>query len=216
MDRSEDVTDPQPISRRCVRYVAGASGTGTSSRAAELQRGLAARPGAPPCLIIATDVVRAQLRAVLDRTDHPDLWGESFNLPEHRGDHLVGGVNVDAFHRQCAPILRAVEAGVAYALTEGWDVVVEGVHLVPGRLELAAAGALDVDVELLVLDDPVEHVRRFRARDVASGGQRPSAHYEANLERIRAIQHHLVQQRDHACGWRTVTDRQAGPPSGRA
>ncbi|MCW2924257.1 MAG: 2-phosphoglycerate kinase [Thermoleophilia bacterium] len=177
-----------------VHYVAGASGTGTSTRALQLQRELHGLHGVPACIVIATDVVRAQLRAVLDEAAHPDLWGESFNLPGRPGDRLRDGVDIDAFARQCAPILRAVEAGVAYALTEGWSVVVEGVHLVPGAFELVDPAAAVVSAELLVIDDPLVHAERFRARDRASAGRRPAAHYERNLDRIRAVQAELVER----------------------
>lgn len=178
-----------------VHYLCGASGVGTSTRAAQLQRAWLAE-GAR-CCVIATDVVRAQLRAVLgDALEQPDLWGESFDLRPRDGDLVRDGVAIDAFLRQCAPILRAVEAGVEYALTEGWEVVVEGVHLVPGEFELPVDVDVDVDVavELVVVDDVQEHARRFEARDAASGGRRPAAHYVANLPRIRTIQALLVER----------------------
>lgn len=177
-----------------VHYIAGASGTGTSTRSVQLQRAWAKQPDPRPCIVIATDVVRAQLRAVLDPEQHPDLWGESFNLPVRDGDRLREGVNIDAFLRQCAPILRSVEAAVAYALSEGWDVIVEGVHLVFGEFELASGDGLEVTTELLVVEDPDEHLTRFRARDEASGGRRPAAHYEANFQRVVAVQAELVER----------------------
>ena len=175
-----------------VHYIAGASGTGTSTRARSVQQAWQAEPGTRPCCVIATDIVRAQLRAVIEPETCPDLWGESFNLPARDDDRLRDRVSIDAFLRQCEPILRAVEAGVAYALTEGWDVIVEGVHLVPGAFAVADAESASVSFELLVVEDPAEHVRRFRSRDAASGGRRPAAHYEANLDRVRAIQAELV------------------------
>jgi 2-phosphoglycerate kinase len=187
----------EPARPQLVTYVLGASGTGTSTRAAQLQRELLECEDQRGCCLLSTDVVRAQLRAVLERTDHPDLWGESFDLPGRDGDRHRDGVDVEAFERQCAPILRAIEAGVAYALTEGWDVIVEGVHLLPGALALPSGVA--VRVELLVVDDAAEHVSRFRHRDAASGGRRAAAHYEANLPRVRAIQDELV---DRWVAWR--------------
>ncbi len=177
-----------------VHYIAGASGTGTSTRARELQQAWSSGPNARPSCVIATDVVRAQLRAVVERETHPDLWGESFNLPARDGDSIREGVAIDAFLRQCVPILRAIEAGVEYALTEGWDVIVEGVHLVPGEVTLASGDDLDVTFELLVVEDADEHVARFRSRDAASDGRRSASHYEANLERVRAVQAELVER----------------------
>lgn len=187
------MSEPSPNrSRQRVSYVAGASGVGTSTRAMTLQRELGSSDR--PCLVLATDVVRAQLRTALDADACPELWGESFNLPVTDGDELRDGVNVSAFERQAAPVLRAVEAGVAYALTEGWHVVVEGVHLVPGSFELPAPADADVTLELLVVTEAAEHVARMRSRDAASDGRRPAAHYESNLPRVRVIQELLLER----------------------
>ncbi|MCW2928992.1 MAG: pgk2 [Thermoleophilia bacterium] len=178
-----------------MTYVIGASGVGTSTRALSLQRELG--DSGRPCLLLATDVIRAQLRTVLDQEACPELWGESFNLPTtDEDDEVRSGVNVTAFERQCAPVLRAVEAGVAYALTEGWHVVVEGVHLIPGTFQIPDADQADVTLELLVVADEAEHIARMRSRDVASDGRRPAAHYEANLPRVRTIQAVLVERWD--------------------
>ncbi len=171
-----------------VHYISGASGVGTSTRAFELRRAWAAAPDARPVFVIATDVVRAQLRTVLDPHDAPDLFGESFNLPARDGDRIVHGVSIDAFLRQCTPILRAVEAGVEYALTEGWDVIAEGVHLVPGAYRTPSSSDAEVTHELVAVDDPDEHLARLATRDAASDGRRPLQHYAANLDRIRVVQ----------------------------
>ncbi len=187
-----------------VWYIAGASGTGKSTRAAEIEYHARSAANAPRCLTIATDVIRAQLRSVLDRNEFGDLWGESFNLPVCEGDDLRTAiaddppVNLSAFIRQCTPILRCVEAGVAYALSEGWNVIVEGIHLVPGLWSLPTRPTPDVPVavtvEMLTVSDTSEHQARFRSRDVASGGQRPAAHYIANIPRIQVIQNELVSR----------------------
>lgn len=177
-----------------VHYVAGASGAGTSTRTRELWHAWSSAPDARPVCVIATDVVRAQLRAVVERDAYPDLWGESFNLPAREGDAIRAGTSISAFLRQCVPILRAVEAGVDYALTEGWDIIVEGVHLVPGAYAPASRAGVLVTSELLVVDDADEHIARFRSRDAASGGRRPAGHYEANLDRVRAVQAELLER----------------------
>jgi 2-phosphoglycerate kinase len=179
-----------------VHYIAGASGVGTSTRAHELQREWDARDDGRATYRISTDVVRAELRAVLARETHPDLYGESFDLAMHDGDLARDGVSIDAFLRQCEPILRAVEAGVEHALREGWNVIVEGVHLMPGAYAAPDDERVRVTQELLVVHDDAAHVDRFQARDRSSGGRRAAAHYVANLDRIRAIQAELVDRGD--------------------
>lgn len=181
----------QPRPQR-VHFIAGASGSGTSTKALQLQRRWVTQEGSRPAFVISTDVVRAQLRAVLDEADHPDLFGESFDLPARAGDVVVDGVSASAFRRQCDLVLRGVDAGLAYALTEGWDVIVEGVHLVPGMY--AEPADVTVTRELLVVEDPAVHAGRFQARDLASDGRRPAEHYVRNLDRISVIQGFLAEQ----------------------
>lgn len=168
-----------------VWYLLGASGTGKSTRARELVAELG-----PAVYVISTDVIRAQLRAVLDREREPDLWAESFDVPLIGNDEgeLLDGVNINGFLRQCRPVLRAVEAAVTYCLTEGWNCIVEGVHLVPGEFSLAAVAGVEVHAELRLVEDYAAHRELFVAREVASAGGRPAAHYHTNLARIRTVQ----------------------------
>lgn len=183
-----------------IHYIAGASGVGTSTRAFELRRAWEAEPAARPVLVIATDVIRAELRTAFDTGQHPDLFGESFNLTPRTGDHVRDGVAIDAFLRQCDPILRAVEAAVDYGLSEGWDVIAEGVHLVPGAFDHPASPEVVVTHELLVVEDEATHRSRFVARDTASDGRRSADHYLANLGRIRVVQDELRDRAAAAAG----------------
>jgi 2-phosphoglycerate kinase len=173
-----------------VIFLSGASGTGKSTRAEDL----AAELG-PRVRIISTDVIRAELRAVLSSEQHPDLWAESFNVPVLAGDSTTAnGVNIDGFLRQCTPILRCVEAAVAYGTGEGWNLIVEGVHLVPGLFELPDGDELYVIHELHIVEDEDLHREMFVQRDRDSGGRRPADHYHANLARIHDVQAFLVDR----------------------
>ncbi len=167
-------------------FITGASGTGKSTRA----RMLAGDCNPARLLVISTDVVRVQLRATLDSKHHPELLGESFSVPELDSDEIVVAadgtkVNVGGFFRQCQTIMRAVNAAVEYALTEGWDVISEGIHLMPGLV--AVPEAATSRFELIHIDDSQQHEERFREREAASLGGRPAAHYIANLPRIAVI-----------------------------
>lgn len=181
-----------------VQYICGASGTGKSTLAQQVRQeqtlGLDHRVE-----IISTDVLRAQLRAVLTRTDYPELWAESFNVPFADGVVVdPNQVNIDGFLRQCAPILRAVEAGVQYMLTEGWDVIVEGVHLVPGQYAPASSDQHEVVVTMCEAQDAETHRQLFAHRDTSTRGARPAQHYQLNLARIQQIQQLLSERFDAA------------------
>jgi 2-phosphoglycerate kinase len=131
---------------------------------------------------------------VLDRKTHPDIWAESFDVPHAAGDSISpAGVNIDGFLRQCAPIARSVEAGVEYGLDEGWNIVVEGVHLVPGTFAVPERN-LQIVAELHTVADLGNHRELFTQRDIGSNGKRPAEHYHRNLDRIHDVQQLLIDR----------------------
>jgi 2-phosphoglycerate kinase len=76
---------------------------------------------------------------------------------------------------------------------EGWSMVLEGVHLVPGMLPPDIEGALVVPVILAVEHEEV-HAANFFVRDAASDGVRPVDKYLEGLDDIRLIQDFIVRQ----------------------
>ena len=66
-------------------------------------------------------------------------------------------------------MLVGVEAAIERALHEGWSMVIEGVHLVPGLVPAEIEGALLVHAVLRVADAD-EHRARFAVRDSLTGG----------------------------------------------
>lgn len=170
-----------------VWCITGASGTGKSTRS----RAIARECDLDRLLVISTDVVRAQLRATMNLHEHPELIGESFSVPIIDGDQIIEAtdgseVNVGGFLRQCQTIMAAINAAIAYGVTEGWDIIVEGIHLMPGMVDLIES--VDMQFELMNVRDTNDHAERFHRRSRASRGGRPAAHYIANLPRIEVIQ----------------------------
>ena len=80
-----------------------------------------------------------------------------------------------------------VRALIARALEEGYSIVVEGVHLVPGSLPRAYHGAVVCQC-LLAIEDEEEHARHFWTREGASSGLRPMEKYLRSPPDIRRIQ----------------------------
>jgi 2-phosphoglycerate kinase len=80
-----------------------------------------------------------------------------------------------------------VDAAIHRALTEGWSMVLEGVHLVPGLLPQKLDGALVVQVVLEIADEEI-HKLHFHVRDAATGGIRAMDKYLERLDDIRRIQ----------------------------
>jgi 2-phosphoglycerate kinase len=78
------------------------------------------------------------------------------------------------------------------ALQEGWSVVLEGVHLVPGMLP-PIDGALVLHC-VLSIDDQGLHESHFWVRDAHSEGMRPVQKYLDSITDIRLLQDFVVDR----------------------
>ena len=171
-----------------VVLVGGATGTGKSTVATEVAHRLGITR------VTSTDFVRQTMRAFFSREFMPSVHYSSFDagaaLPaaeKEEGDPLILG-----FIDQTRHVLVGVEAAIHRVLEEGWSMVLEGVHLVPGMLR-PIEGALVVQCVLAIEDEEV-HAGHFWIRDAASGGVRPVEKYLDSLGSIRRIQSFIVEQ----------------------
>jgi 2-phosphoglycerate kinase len=85
--------------------------------------------------------------------------------------------------------------------------VLEGVHLVPGMVELPRPELAVSVFVVLSIEDEVEHMRHFRFRDEDSE-QRPESRYLERFEDIRRLQE-LVVSRARREGVPVIENRDA-------
>src|SRR3954452_24269141 len=168
-----------------ILLVGGATGTGKSSVATEA----AYRLGITR--VTSTDFVRQTMRAFFSNDFMPTIHYSSFEagdaVEEPEGDPAVQG-----FLLQTRNVLVGVRAALDRALQEGWSMVLEGVHLVPGLIpEEPIENALVVQC-VLAIDDEETHGSHFMIRDAATGGSRPVEKYMDRLDDIRRIQQLIV------------------------
>ena len=107
--------------------------------------------------------------------------------PEQAEDPVIAG-----FLEQTRNVMVGVRASIERALEEGWSMVLEGVHLVPGMLP-RIEGALVVQC-VLAIEDEEEHSTHFLVRDAGLDGLRPHMKYIDRLDDIRRIQDHIVRR----------------------
>jgi 2-phosphoglycerate kinase len=169
-----------------ILLVGGATGTGKSTIATEV----AYRLGISR--VTSTDFVRQTMRAFFSREFMPSVHYSSFEA-----GHTVAGFPteqaVGGFLEQTRNVLVGVRAAMERALEEGWSMVLEGVHLVPGMLPAALENALVVQCVLAIADEDA-HAEHFWVRDIASSGLRRLDRYLEHLDDIRAIQDFIVQR----------------------
>jgi 2-phosphoglycerate kinase len=166
-----------------VILVGGATGTGKSTVATEI----AYRLGITR--VTSTDFVRQTMRAFFSHEFMPSIHYSSFEAGDaypDAEDPLVTG-----FLEQSRNVLVGVGASLERALDEGWSIVLEGVHLVPGLFSIDLRGAL-VTSCVLKIEDEMAHAQHFFSRD--AGTRRPMAKYLDRFEDIRRIQELLVRR----------------------
>jgi 2-phosphoglycerate kinase len=171
-----------------VLLIGGTTGVGKSTIATQL----AARLGI--VRVVASDAVREVMRAMFSRELMPSLHASSFEAgsalrePPGRESAVVG------FREQTSSVVVGLQALVERAALEGTDIVLEGAHIVPGFLDLAAweERILAVPVVITVEDEDV-HRSHFVARWADQEG-RPASRYLEGFENIRRIQRYIKSQ----------------------
>jgi 2-phosphoglycerate kinase len=163
-----------------VILVGGATGTGKSTVATEI----AYRLGITR--VTSTDFIRQTMRAFFSHEFMPAIHYSSFEsglAVRDADDPLIAG-----FLELSRQVLVGVRASIERALQEGWSMVLEGVHLVPGLLP-ALEGAV-ASACVLRISDETAHAQHFFTRD--AGTDRPMAKYLDRFVEIRELQRYLV------------------------
>ena len=182
--------DLQELDLPVILLVGGGTGTGKSTVATEV----AYRLGITR--VTSTDFVRQTMRAFFAKEFMPSIHYSSFEAglglskaeEEESGDAALLG-----FLDQTRNVLTGVEAALQRALDEGWSMVLEGVHLVPGMITTELRGALVVQCVLAIRDEEI-HRTHFWIRDATSEGLRPVDRYIAGLPEIRMIQDYILER----------------------
>lgn len=163
-------------------FIGGATGTGKSTVATEL----AYRFGITR--VTSTDFVRQTMRAFFSQDFMPAIHQSSFEAGDaypDADDPLEFG-----FLQQARNVLVGVRASSERALEEGWSLVLEGVHLVPGVVDLPEPDQAVSVFVVLSIEDEEEHLRHFRFRE--EGTERPESRYLGRFDDIRRLQEVVV------------------------
>jgi 2-phosphoglycerate kinase len=189
VERLRRYRDLDQLDLPVILLIGGATGTGKTTIAAESAHRLGITR------LSSTDFIRQTMRAFFSEEFMPTIHHSSFKaweaLPEaerEEGDPLIRG-----FLQQTKNVLVGVRASIERAIEEGWSMVLEGVHLVPGMLPSEIEGALVVQSLLVVYNEEV-HASNFFVRDLATEGVRPVEKYLQNLGEIRQVQDFLLKR----------------------
>jgi len=171
-----------------VILIGGATGTGKSTVATEI----AYRLGITR--VTSTDFIRQTMRAFFSHEFMPSIHYSSFEAGlgvDDADDPLVAG-----FLEQSRQVLVGVRASIERALQEGWSMVLEGVHLVPGLQPALLENTLATAC-VLQISDETAHAQHFFTRE--AGEQRPMSKYLDRFDEIRRLQRYIVGRAEREC-----------------
>ena len=173
-----------------ILLIGGATGTGKSTIATEAAHRLGITR------VTSTDFIRQTMRAFFSPAFMPSVHYSSFEaalaLTKAEEDE-AGDARLLGFLDQTRNVLVGVEAAIERSLKEGWSMVLEGVHLVPGMVEMRHGDAIVVHCVLAIEDEDL-HRSHFWVRDHATDGLRPLEKYLDGMPEIRLIQDSLIER----------------------
>jgi 2-phosphoglycerate kinase len=185
--RLRRLSDLQGLDVPIILLIGGSTGTGKSTVAAEVAHRLGITR------VASTDFIRQTMRAFFSPEFMPTIHFSSFEAGQALDDEVTGDPTVVGFVEQCRHVCVGVEAALRRALTEGWSMVLEGVHLVPGMVPFELEGALLIHVVIEIADEEV-HRMHFHIRDVSTGGIRAMDKYLDHIDDIRRVQTYIASR----------------------
>ncbi len=177
----------QEPERPVIILLGGTAGVGKTSLALEVAHRLGIGR------VLSTDSIRQIMRVMLSQELVPAIHGSSYDAhkllaPDAMGEDPV----IEGFRAQTAAVTVGIRASMDRAVSENASIVLDGVSIVPGLLDLEGYSEL-ADVIFLVVATLDEDVfsRRFETR--AEGARRRGTHrYIHNLDSILKIQEHFL------------------------
>ena len=173
-----------------ILLVGGATGTGKSTIATEAAHRLGITR------VTSTDFIRQTMRAFFAPAFMPSVHFSSFEAGlalTKAEEEETGDARLLGFLDQTRNVLVGVEAAIDRSLAEGWSMVLEGVHLVPGMVDLHRGDAIVVQC-LIAIEDEDLHRSHFWVRDHTTEGLRPLEKYLDGMPEIRLIQEALIER----------------------
>ena len=177
------------MSAHRLLIIAGTSGVGKSTLSARVASSLRFSK------IVSTDTIRETLRTQYDPEERPALHRSSFEP--------AGSGVIEDWHQTVKVLSEATQAVVLRAAAKSSDLVLEGVHIIPGEAmleEWRKSGGEACGVVLRVDDEEThENFIKSRERHNRNGVE----HYLGNLHRIREIQDCIVRDAENS-GWLSI------------
>lgn len=171
-----------------VILIGGPTGAGKSTLSIELASRLEITQ------VVSTDVIRSILRTMFSETLLPAihkssyLVGEKIKMPPGSSTSKV----LVGFHQQSLLVNVGVESMIRRSIQENVDLIVNGVHLLPGLIDRSKFPNACIVQFVVTVSDPQIHMQRFLQRQHAAR-KRVAATYLRNFRNISKIRDYTIE-----------------------
>ena len=172
-----------------VILIGSASGIGKSTIASELAKQLNIKH------LIESDFIRAVVRGIIGKEYAPALHSSSYdaykNLRNKSNYEIYEDLVSAGFDEHASYVIPALEKIIQRAITDFDDIIIEGVHLVPGLIDIDQFKEYAEIYFFILSSDEESHKERFvkRAIQIHRGGKQLDFFNEN-----RIIHNHLLNE----------------------
>jgi 2-phosphoglycerate kinase len=173
-----------------IVLLGGTSGVGKSSLGLEVARRLSI------ARVLSTDSVRDVMRVMVSEELVPTLHVSSFEAHSRLVGEVAEGLDpvIEGFLEQSRTIAVGVRAVIERAITEGMNMVLDGVSLVPGLFDVEEWRDRAHVFFVLAADEDRESLHGHLVARAHGKGARASARYMQNFQEIFRIQEDLLER----------------------
>ncbi|MFW6064018.1 MAG: ATP cone domain-containing protein [Candidatus Natronoplasma sp.] len=166
--------------------IGGGAGVGKSTISSELGVRLGINR------IVGSDSVREIMREMLPYEVIPALHESSFTTHKAVEASFVKNKLIYGFDQQVRLVSVGLKAIIERGIKEGLNTIINGVHLVPGYLDIESEKGSYAFQYVLDVSGQSEHEERFKMR--AEGSHRDPDRYIENIDNIKKIQEYNIRQ----------------------
>ncbi len=166
--------------------IGGGPGVGKSTLSSELGHRLGINR------VIGTDTIREIMRTMLTYDIAPNLHESTYMTDKSVAAPFVSNKLIYGYDQQVNLVSSGMKAVIDRGVKEGLNTIINGVHIVPGYLDLDDNEDAWVFQYVLEVPNLDEHVERFKMR--AEGSHRDPDRYIDRINKIREIQEFTIQQ----------------------
>lgn len=187
VDLNNIVDKISELKKPVIVLIGGVTGVGKTSIASEVSKKLGIDR------FNNSDVIREIMRYMLPKEVVPTLHESSFTAGHVVNNPFIQKNVVYGFSQQSSLVSQGVLAYIRRNVKEGLNTIMNGVHLIPGYLDLGYNnGEVLLFEYVLHLENKERHIQRFYER--SQGSKRDPEYYIQDISDIRKIQAYIKEQ----------------------